>query len=168
MRIVCPGCKTQYDVPEAMLAGGTRTVRCARCASEWTPPANAAAPPARDDFDAAFAHDMDGQYGEAKDRARPADDVADDGVDFSMTGMRARMTHEPGPRPALAAPGGRRRGAAVVAVAAWRSLRGCDVAHRGHGRLAAERTRLRRRRVALRRVQSRSISDVFRVSDIST
>lgn len=119
MRIVCPGCKTQYDVPEAMLAGGTRTVRCARCASEWTPPANAAPPPARDDFDASFAHDMDGQYGEAKDRARAADDVADDGVDFSMTGMRARMMHEPGPRPALAAPGGRRRGAAVVAVAAW-------------------------------------------------
>jgi predicted Zn finger-like uncharacterized protein len=36
MRIVCPACETAYDVPDAVLAPG-RTLRCARCRSEWVP-----------------------------------------------------------------------------------------------------------------------------------
>lgn len=55
MRIVCPSCDATYEVPDAMLAGGPRAVKCARCGGEWTPtlpPAEAptdalaAAPPA--------------------------------------------------------------------------------------------------------------------------
>jgi predicted Zn finger-like uncharacterized protein len=37
MRIVCPSCAAGYDVPDALLAG-RKTVRCARCGTEWTPP----------------------------------------------------------------------------------------------------------------------------------
>jgi predicted Zn finger-like uncharacterized protein len=37
MRIVCPACDATYDVPDALLAGGTRKVRCARCGTEWLP-----------------------------------------------------------------------------------------------------------------------------------
>jgi predicted Zn finger-like uncharacterized protein len=36
MRIVCPACETAYDVPDTVLAPG-RTLRCARCRSEWVP-----------------------------------------------------------------------------------------------------------------------------------
>jgi predicted Zn finger-like uncharacterized protein len=35
MRIVCPSCAATYEVAEAMLAR-PRTVRCSRCAREWT------------------------------------------------------------------------------------------------------------------------------------
>jgi predicted Zn finger-like uncharacterized protein len=45
MRITCPSCRATYEVPDALLAGGARMLRCARCASEWTPQP-AAAPPA--------------------------------------------------------------------------------------------------------------------------
>jgi predicted Zn finger-like uncharacterized protein len=44
MRIACPACEATYDVPDAMLAGGTRMVRCARCGNEWSPQATSAAP----------------------------------------------------------------------------------------------------------------------------
>ena len=43
MRIVCPSCEAEYDVPDTML-GRARTVRCAKCAREWAP--FAAPPPA--------------------------------------------------------------------------------------------------------------------------
>jgi predicted Zn finger-like uncharacterized protein len=47
MRIACPNCAAEYDLPDAMLAGGRRQLRCARCGHrfEATPP-GAAAPPA--------------------------------------------------------------------------------------------------------------------------
>ncbi len=41
MRITCPNCHTEYDVSDEKLAG--RSVRCARCATEWTPVPAAAA-----------------------------------------------------------------------------------------------------------------------------
>jgi predicted Zn finger-like uncharacterized protein len=44
MRIVCPSCEAEYDVPEAMLSG-RRNVRCAKCAREWAPFAPPPAPP---------------------------------------------------------------------------------------------------------------------------
>jgi predicted Zn finger-like uncharacterized protein len=31
MRIACPSCHAEYEVPDAMLAGGARQLRCARC-----------------------------------------------------------------------------------------------------------------------------------------
>lgn len=37
MRIDCPTCKAAYDVPLERLAAG-RVVKCARCATTWTPP----------------------------------------------------------------------------------------------------------------------------------
>lgn len=43
MRIVCPTCQAAYEVPEKLLSGTPRKVRCARCGNTWLP--EAAAPP---------------------------------------------------------------------------------------------------------------------------
>jgi predicted Zn finger-like uncharacterized protein len=37
MRIACPSCDAVYNVPDALLAGPTRAVRCVRCGTEWAP-----------------------------------------------------------------------------------------------------------------------------------
>lgn len=44
MRIVCPSCDAAYEVPDAMLSGAPRKVRCARCGAEWAPAAITEAP----------------------------------------------------------------------------------------------------------------------------
>ena len=36
MKIVCPSCQAQYEVPEVVLTS-RRKMRCARCGSEWVP-----------------------------------------------------------------------------------------------------------------------------------
>lgn len=36
MRIVCPACSTEYDVPDERVSIG-QVVRCARCGTDWTP-----------------------------------------------------------------------------------------------------------------------------------
>ena len=36
MRIECPSCQAVYEVPDALLAGGPRMVRCARCGKRIT------------------------------------------------------------------------------------------------------------------------------------
>ena len=46
MKITCPACAADYNVPDTLASG--RTVRCAKCATEWTPvptPAMAVEPP---------------------------------------------------------------------------------------------------------------------------
>ncbi len=35
MRVSCPSCQTEYDVPDAALTGRTRTLRCATCGNQW-------------------------------------------------------------------------------------------------------------------------------------
>ncbi len=35
MRVSCPSCQTEYDVPDAALAGRTRTLRCVTCGNQW-------------------------------------------------------------------------------------------------------------------------------------
>jgi len=35
MRLSCPGCQTEYEVPDAALAGRVRTLRCAHCSHQW-------------------------------------------------------------------------------------------------------------------------------------
>ncbi len=35
MRLSCPNCLTEYDVPDAALAGRTRMLRCAHCGHQW-------------------------------------------------------------------------------------------------------------------------------------
>lgn len=45
MRIVCPSCQAAYEVPDTLLAGGPRRVRCARCGGDWVPEKVAATPP---------------------------------------------------------------------------------------------------------------------------
>ncbi len=35
MRLSCPGCRTDYEVPNAALAGRVRTLRCANCSHQW-------------------------------------------------------------------------------------------------------------------------------------
>ncbi len=43
MRIVCPACEAEYDVPEA-IGGAGRKVRCARCQTVWVASAVMPAP----------------------------------------------------------------------------------------------------------------------------
>ncbi|WP_458095019.1 zinc-ribbon domain-containing protein [Roseomonas sp. WA12] len=40
MRVACPECAAEYDLPPAFVArlGGGKTVRCARCGTTWAPP----------------------------------------------------------------------------------------------------------------------------------
>lgn len=45
VRIVCPSCAAAYDLPEGALTPG-RSVRCARCGTEWAPAAAAEVKPA--------------------------------------------------------------------------------------------------------------------------
>ncbi|WP_439596174.1 zinc-ribbon domain-containing protein [Falsiroseomonas sp.] len=48
MRISCPNCAAEYDVPDAALAAGPRLLRCARCEHKFTaalPEGPAEAPP---------------------------------------------------------------------------------------------------------------------------
>ncbi len=35
MRIACPGCAAEYDLPDTLLATGPRPLRCARCGTEF-------------------------------------------------------------------------------------------------------------------------------------
>jgi predicted Zn finger-like uncharacterized protein len=46
MRITCPNCAAEYEVPEALLAGGARTLRCKRCGTEFRAGGEAEAPAA--------------------------------------------------------------------------------------------------------------------------
>lgn len=39
MRIACPDCAAEYDVPDHLLVGNPRAMRCARCGRVWTPAA---------------------------------------------------------------------------------------------------------------------------------
>jgi predicted Zn finger-like uncharacterized protein len=45
MRIVCPSCAATYEVPERLLSGAPRSMRCSRCGVDFTPP-RPEAPPA--------------------------------------------------------------------------------------------------------------------------
>lgn len=45
MRIACPNCATEYDVPDRLLAGPGRMLRCSRCATDFALPLPDAAPP---------------------------------------------------------------------------------------------------------------------------
>jgi len=47
MRLSCPACQTEYEVPDAALAGRARTLRCANCGHQWqsSPPPSPAPPP---------------------------------------------------------------------------------------------------------------------------
>lgn len=46
MRIICPSCQAAYEVPESLIGGAARKVRCARCGNEWVPTAEPATPDA--------------------------------------------------------------------------------------------------------------------------
>ncbi|NMJ40930.1 hypothetical protein GWK16_06745 [Roseomonas sp. JC162] len=47
MRIACPSCAATYEVPEHLLAGGPRKLRCSRCRTEFgLPDRGAPEPPA--------------------------------------------------------------------------------------------------------------------------
>jgi len=35
MRLICPSCQTDYDVPDAALTGRSRKLRCATCGTLW-------------------------------------------------------------------------------------------------------------------------------------
>lgn len=44
MRIACPTCPATYDVPDRLLAGTGRRLRCSRCGTEFPLPAAAPVP----------------------------------------------------------------------------------------------------------------------------
>jgi predicted Zn finger-like uncharacterized protein len=37
MRVVCPSCRATYEVPDTLLGGAKRRLRCNRCGHEWLP-----------------------------------------------------------------------------------------------------------------------------------
>jgi predicted Zn finger-like uncharacterized protein len=43
MRLTCPKCHTEYEVPDAALAGRVRTLRCGACGTQFKAPALPAA-----------------------------------------------------------------------------------------------------------------------------
>jgi predicted Zn finger-like uncharacterized protein len=45
MRIACPSCGAEYDVPDRLLAGPARRLRCSRCATDFALPVAPVAPP---------------------------------------------------------------------------------------------------------------------------
>ena len=45
MRIACPSCDATYDVPDRLLAGPARSLRCSRCGVEFALPGVAAVTP---------------------------------------------------------------------------------------------------------------------------
>ena len=45
MRISCPGCQTEYDVPDVAFNGRPRTVRCQQCNHQWLAEPPVASPP---------------------------------------------------------------------------------------------------------------------------
>lgn len=53
MRIACPSCAAEYDVPDRLLAGPARSLRCARCGAGFALPG--AAPTAAEAVPAAEA-----------------------------------------------------------------------------------------------------------------
>jgi predicted Zn finger-like uncharacterized protein len=46
MRLSCPGCQTEYEVPDAALAGRAKMLRCAVCGIQWQAAAPALSPAA--------------------------------------------------------------------------------------------------------------------------
>jgi predicted Zn finger-like uncharacterized protein len=46
MRIACPSCSAEYDVPDSLLAAGRRALRCTRCGHQFHAGAPPAPPPA--------------------------------------------------------------------------------------------------------------------------
>ena len=46
MRIACPSCAATYDVPDRLLAGPARTLRCSRCGADFPLPKTEAEAPA--------------------------------------------------------------------------------------------------------------------------
>jgi predicted Zn finger-like uncharacterized protein len=45
MRIACPSCGAEYDVPDRLLSGAARTLRCSRCATDFALPRASDTPP---------------------------------------------------------------------------------------------------------------------------
>lgn len=50
MRLTCPQCSTEYEVPDTALAPGRR-LRCERCGHQWRQEAPDSAPPAPETFE---------------------------------------------------------------------------------------------------------------------
>jgi predicted Zn finger-like uncharacterized protein len=44
MRLTCPHCSTEYEIPDAALAAGSRRLRCDRCGHQWRQEGPVAAP----------------------------------------------------------------------------------------------------------------------------
>jgi len=100
MLIICPNCETSYDISDASLGAGGRTVRCVRCKKTWfaTPPAE----PSPESFAAASAAASAYQQGAAAAAEEPpAESEAaaaepppdDDDVDANLAARAAERTH---------------------------------------------------------------------------
>src|SRR5215469_11223085 len=102
MLIICPNCETSYDISDASLGAGGRTVRCVRCKKTWfaTPPAE----PSPESFAAASAAASAYQQGAAAAAAAepPAEAAAgdddwgaaeEDEVDANLAARAAERGH---------------------------------------------------------------------------
>ena len=127
MRIVCPSCDATYDVPEAMLSGGPRKVRCARCANEWTPTAVTTAPlmfeAAEDEEDPRLApHAPEADATQAHGTAAQATAEPPARAEPRLNPLRSRYDGAPREAATLMpedAPPPPRARASAVAVVAW-------------------------------------------------
>lgn len=66
MRLTCPRCRAQYDIPDSVIPASGREVECSSCSQVWRQPGT---DPARNTTGAAKASDENGQYDPS---ARPA------------------------------------------------------------------------------------------------
>ncbi len=110
MRIVCPSCQAAYEVPEKLLSGAARKVRCARCGGAWTPEPIAAPIPNAAPEEAAPPPDPEPEP-EAKP-APPARAAPSPVVAAVVPRVADRLVPEPAEPPAG-------RGPAVMAAVAW-------------------------------------------------
>lgn len=107
MRIACPNCQTLYDVPDDLLVGHARRLRCEQCGHGWRLAPEAAQPPApQGDEDTVItqmpapdvSEALNRRFGEAADARAMAE------IRAAMKG-EALAHHEidPAPQPALEA-----------------------------------------------------------------
>lgn len=114
MRIACPSCGATYEVPDRLLAGSPRPVRCARCGSTWTPEALAPAEEARSEAAPAMAGAA------APPRfVVPEPEIAAPPARAPLVADRPPPRREPAPEPLAALPEPPPVGGTLALAAAW-------------------------------------------------
>lgn len=109
MRIACPNCAAEYEVPDAALATGPRLLRCAKCSHQFTaslPAAEAEPPPKAKPLSQPVSQPV----------AEPVAKPAAAAPQASAESVPARAAPEPAPAPAPITPSGEPGGAAPTSA----------------------------------------------------